>query len=481
MISKQRALGATIWSAVEQVGGQGVSTIFLLVFARVLTPEDFGIFTSGALLVGFATKLCVFGLDSVVVQKPQLDDREFSTAVWTTVFFSAVLGLGLMLVAKPLAAAFDEPGIVDLMPVLVVATIASALTATLTGMLRRDLKMKSLAKRTLISNLLSGAIAAPFVFLGFGYQALFIQLIGGAVLTLVLTYFVLGRTVRMTFDASAARQMLTFGASMTAADLLTYYNRESPKLFVGFFLGVDALGIFSMGMRVMNLLLQVVGVAFSRVTLPILAEVHRSSPERVKEIFLRLVRLAGAVMVPIFLLSVVLRDSLVKVMLGEQWSAVAPIIAFLGGAGLLTSLNYVNGSTIVAIGRPSARLWFSSLRAIIGTILLAAAAPFGVVYVAAAFFLRGVIVEPLQLGYLLRKLGTNYLNYLSSLKGVLLATLALVAVGSGLVMLLSAWPPLVLLVVAASVAVVVFMAVLMLTDRKFVLELSVLRSSRSKL
>ncbi|WP_223477186.1 lipopolysaccharide biosynthesis protein [Oricola indica] len=476
MIWKKRVLGAVIWSAVEQVGGQGVSTIFLLAFARILTPEDFGIFSAGALLAGFAAKIGVFGLDTVIVQKTKLDEREFSTAVWTTLLISVALGFALSVSAAQLAWVFGEPRITGIIPLLAIGTVATSLTATLTGALRRDLRMKSLAKRTLIANLLSGLVALPFVLSGFGYWALVVQMVGGAVLTLALTYVMLEWSIRIGFDIKAAREMLTFGASITGADLLTHYNRESPKMFVGLFLGVDALGIFSMGMRVMNLLLQVVGVALTKVTLPVLAEVNRSSPKRLKEIFLRIVRLGGAAIVPIFLLTIVLRDSLVEVVLGRQWETVAPILAFLGGAGLLTALNYINGSTIVAIGQPSARLWFSSFRAAIGTILLVAATPLGVVYAAAALFVRGLIVEPMQLGYLLRKLGANNLDYLRSLRGILLGAIALVIVASACVALLSSWTATALLVAAVTVSTAFFIAVLLLADREFAPELSALKS-----
>ena len=75
---KQRALSATLWSAVEQIGARGLSTIFMLVFARFLSAEDFGIFAAATLIIGFGSTLAQLGLNTVVVQRIELNTSALS-------------------------------------------------------------------------------------------------------------------------------------------------------------------------------------------------------------------------------------------------------------------------------------------------------------------------------------------------------------------------------------------------------------------
>ncbi|WP_333828983.1 lipopolysaccharide biosynthesis protein [Pararhodobacter sp.] len=477
---KQRALSATFWSAIEQIGARGLSTIFMLIFARLLTAEDFGIFAAGTLAIGFASRLAVFGLNTVVVQRSELDTRALSTAFWIALSASTLLALALVAMAEPLAALFEEAAIAPLIPALALGMVLSSATSLVTALLRRELNMKAIARRTLLANALSGLIAMPFILNGYGAWGLVVQSVGGAALTLILTVMLVGWPVKAVFDTGVAREMLRFGAPVTGADLLTYYNRESPKLFVGLMLGVEALGLFAMAMRVMNLLLQVLGVTLTKVTLPVMSQVNRATPDRMGEIYLRLVRLAGAVILPIFLLVIVFREPLVTALLGARWVEIIPVVALLCGAGLLTTFNYLNGSTIVSLGKPQARLWFSIIRASVGTALFLLATPFGIVASSAAFLLRGVIVEPIQLLYLLRKLGLSMRTYLSQTGRSALATLAIVIIGTGSTFVLQGLPPLVILIIGSSLSVLGYGAALYLFDKSLITELRGITSSRRR-
>lgn len=468
---KQRALSATLWSAVEQIGAKGLSTIFMLVFARYLSAEDFGIFAAALLAMGFAATFARFGLNTVIVQRPELDTRALSTAFWMALGASLVMAVALAALASPLARLFGDQAIAPLVPVLALGMVMSAAAEMLTALLRRELNMKALARRTLLANAISGVIATPFILNGFGAWGLVIQSVGGAVLTLVLTVLLIGWPVRWAFDRRVGREMLRFGAPVTGADLLTYYNRESPKMFVGFFLGVEALGLFSMAMRVMNLLLQVVGVTLSKVTLPVMSQVNRASPARMGEIYLRLVRLAGVIILPVYLLAIVLGDPLVATLLGPAWAEIVPVMAFLSGAGLLTNFNYINGSTLVALGKPQARFIFSTARAVVGSILLLIATPFGAVAAGAAFLLRGLIVEPMQLLYLLRSMNLPIARYFSQVQRALLAALVMVMIGVGLLVLMAGQPPMLVLGLSVPVALSGYGLALFLFDKRLITEL----------
>lgn len=468
---KSRVLSATIWSAVEQIGARGLSTIFMLLFARYLNASDFGIFAAAMLATGFASTFAKLGLDTVVVQRKELDSCALSTAFWMAFCASIVLGLVLISLGSTLASAFGDPGITPLVPVLALGMVFSSASAMVTALLRRELNMKALARRTLLSNAISGLIAVPFIMNGFGAWGLVIQSVGGSVLTLFLTVLLIGWPVRFTFDKSVALEMTRFGTPVIGADLLTYYNKESPKIFVGLFLGSEALGLFSMAMRVMMLLLQIVGVTLSRVSLPLLSQVNRTSPDRLGDIYLRLVRVAGAAILPVFLLVIVVRDPLIGILLGPTWAEIVPIVGFLCAAGLLTNLNYINGATLVALGRPQARFVFSTIRAIVGTLLLFVGAQFGILAVGAAFLLRGAIVEPMQLIYLLRTLHLPPSRYMRQLRGSALASMVMVATGTGVMWSTAGQPIIPVLATTILSALCSYGLVLFLFDKSFVAEL----------
>ncbi|GGB26400.1 lipopolysaccharide biosynthesis protein [Allosediminivita pacifica] len=433
---KQRAFTAVLWASFEQIGAHGLGTIFMLVFARFLSSAEFGIFAAALLMMTFAQQLAILGLNTTIVQRHELSPRTLSTAFWMSMSLTVPLGFLMVVFAPQVAALFGNSEIARYVPLLVIGLVFNTASALLTGVLRRELNMKALARRTLAANGISGLIATPLIIYGFGVWGLITQVVLGSALTFALSVALLGWPIRLAFDRIAAREMLRFSAPICGADMLTQYTREGPKFFVGIFLGVEALGLFSMAMRILNLLLQVVGVTLSKVSMPVLSRVNRETPDRFAEIFLRLSTLAGAFILPAFALTAVLREPLVRILLGARWLEITPLVIFLCGAGILTTLNYLNSSSMVSRGRPGARLTFSALRATVGTLLFVLLTPLGLIWAAAAFLLRGVIVEPVPLVFVLRLLGIRPADYLRRLAGPVLATLAMIVVAEVVLVLL---------------------------------------------
>lgn len=417
---RKRAIIAAFWSAVEQIGAVGLNTIFMMLFARMLTPTDFGVYASAALITGFGSKLALLGFDSVLVQREELTSEILNSAFCFSLAI-AIFECGILALVLFVFPQIFSSDVAAIMPIMAFSMVVTTVTLLLTSTLRRDLKMKALARRTIFANILSGLIATPYIIAGFGVMGLVIQTVVGALITLLLTIRIMDWRIRPAFDAKKIKEIILFGLPVTGADLLTHYNRESPKIFVGMILGVEALGIMSMAVRLMNLIMNVVGTALTRVILPVIAKVRRVGGD-VASAYLRMVRLASSIIFPVFLLCMVLSEQVIVLVLGDQWHTAASVLQFLCGAGVLTTLNYLNGSTIVAIGKPSARFWFSCVRTVVGSTLLLVATPYGVAAAGAAFFVRGIFVEPAQLIYLLRELSLKVGSYARSLKGAVLAS-----------------------------------------------------------
>ena len=89
---KKKAVSAMIWTFVGQIGSTGISSVFILIFARFMPPSDFGVFASGALLMSLTAPVAGLGLATALVQRHSLDTRSLSTAFWISFGASALLG-----------------------------------------------------------------------------------------------------------------------------------------------------------------------------------------------------------------------------------------------------------------------------------------------------------------------------------------------------------------------------------------------------
>ena len=75
---------------------QGVRFAIMLlgtaVLGRLLTPEDYGLIGSVAIVIGFVALFKDLGLASAIIQREELTQREVSTLFWLNLGFSVGVG-----------------------------------------------------------------------------------------------------------------------------------------------------------------------------------------------------------------------------------------------------------------------------------------------------------------------------------------------------------------------------------------------------
>jgi O-antigen/teichoic acid export membrane protein len=394
-MTRKKTLSALIWSAAGQFGATGISTIFVLIFARFVPVEDFGVFAIGSLLSAMSAQLSGLGLNTALVQRHKLDDAVFSDAFWIVVAGSAAFAAVISFSAQLISSMFSSVRLAGIIPIMMLGMVMGNISALKSAILRREIKMKALANRTIAANLFGGAVAMPLAISGYGVYALVTQYLAVSALTLVLTISLTGWRAQFRFNRSTAYELLRYGVPVMKADLLGVFNMESPKFFIGFFLGATVLGIYSMASRLLNMLLMLLAATLANVAFPLFSEVNRDNPERLKKLYLTIFRFAALVYVPVFVFLALLSDDLVVFALGASWTSAGDITFILCLAGIPISLGYLNGAVAMAFGQPSLRYQCNLVGTVIGTVLLTSMTSNGLLSAGFALLLRGFISEAL--------------------------------------------------------------------------------------
>ena len=136
----------------------------VLILARLLSPEDYGLVAMATAIVCAAPIIVDLGTRDAVVQKAQITEGEVSALFWLTLSVGLVLS-ALTAAASPLIAHFyGEPRLTTVVLISSLIFIAAALTSQHQALLRRALKFRELATIDVIANLLSAAIAIAMAF-----------------------------------------------------------------------------------------------------------------------------------------------------------------------------------------------------------------------------------------------------------------------------------------------------------------------------
>jgi O-antigen/teichoic acid export membrane protein len=153
------------------------------------------------------------------------------------------------------------------------------------------------------------------------------------------------------------------------------------------------LGAFSVGLRIIEMLYQLLVLPAVNVTMPVIAKV-RDNPKRLQRVISEATQFSAMVAVPVFIMIALLAPIGMPLIFGAKWADSIVIVQILCAYGLVGSCGLVWGSIIGGLGRPDVTLMTTTTAAVVSIAVLLLSAPFGPIGASAAFVIRGYITLP---------------------------------------------------------------------------------------
>ena len=343
----------TVWAYIQNWSARGITLVVFFVLVRILSPAEFGTFavTMVFLTLGEIFVEQLFG--HAIVQRQTLTDAHLNSAFAATLAIGCGLAFGTFFAAPYFASAFDSPDAAPLIKALTPVFLFMALASVPAALLHRALDYRTLARRTALSNLLSGIVAIAAALGGLGVWTFVLQqLVYQAVSTVVLWRSEAWRP-HCAMDRTALYELFHFSGRVTLGKVLDLIETRLVELVVAKSLGIEALGNFALAVRAQMAATQLIAAPLWLSSISIFA--HKQSD---REVLLAAVhdrsQLAALLVMPVFLFAAATGDVLVPTVFGEHWlSAVAPfqILCLLGA---LRSFTWLYLSLLQAVGAAGA-------------------------------------------------------------------------------------------------------------------------------
>lgn len=347
---KQRAISGVAWSSVAHIGHQAIQFAIGILLARLLLPADFGLLGMVIVFTGFAGLFAEFGFSSAIVQRVDISDVHTSSIFWVNLVVGVVLALLFVLIAPYLAAFFAEPRVTAVARILSLTFVVAALGIVPRALLQRRMAFRSLAGMEIVAALISGGAALTLAVLGFGVWSLVAQSLVAAAIMSTLAFRVAAFTPERIYSSAAVRELLGYSANLFAFNFVNYWSRNADNLLVARLIGSAALGIYSRAYSLMLMPITQVIRVIARVMFPTLAAVQQDQ-DRVRRIFLRVLRMIMLITAPMMVGLLVVADSFVLALLGDRWADVIPVLRILCVVGVLQTISNPVGWIYQSQGR----------------------------------------------------------------------------------------------------------------------------------
>lgn len=337
------------WSYVLTWSTKLINIASMVILARILGPESFGVAALALVFVLFIEMFAESGLAPAIVQRKELDPRELDAIFWLN-----------MMLAVPLAAAgyagSDLIGHVvqdDQVPTMFAALspliLLRGLGVVPLALAQREHRFKELAIRGASSAAVGGMAGIVCALAGLGIWSLVVQYLVTDSLSTLLLWWLSPWRPRLRFEFRRALSFLRFSSGVLLSQTAVFASNQSDVLVMGALFGPTAVGIFRLAMRVVNILVDMLIRPVQAIALPRLSMLQ-GDIEAVRTEVLRLMRISCIAMLPAVGALVVGAEALTS-LLGPRWGAASAAIRVLALIGVAKSLSLLTGPTMLALGR----------------------------------------------------------------------------------------------------------------------------------
>lgn len=458
-----------LWQGLAFGLAKGTMLLTTIVAARVLGPDDFGFVSLAIVLVLAITVVADLGASQALVYLPATSGR-FAAACVLALSGSLTLALAWAALSPLVADQLGRPEDATMLAVLGLVIVLSSLGQSPDAVLRKELKFSRRLPAEIARGLTRAGIAIGLVLAGVGPWALVWGEIGGAA-AYAVTSWLMARPLlgdwRQWPGREERRAVLAFGLPVAANGALATTVVNVDYVVVGWLLGTSAVGIYLVGFRIPELLVNSVFQVFSQVTYPIYTRLN-GDRVRLGRAYLLALRVQALWGMSVGVTIAVLSPVLVPVLFGAQYADSVTVMQAIAAYVVLGSLSTGVTDLFKAVGKPHYGALLQAARLVVLVPTLIVATRWGLTAVAIAVAVVALVFVVVVQRLACRLLALPWSALLGALTVPLLAAVAAGAVAALAVALLPDAPGVVVLALAGAAAALATAVVVLVTDRSLV-------------
>lgn len=367
---------ALAFSLIERYAVIALGLVSYVLIARLLTPEEIGIFSVTAALVGVAQVIREFGIGSYLIQAEKLHQHELDTALGLALAAGAAM-FGIGVLAAPWAAAFyRDPRIASILIIISLNFLILPFCSIGQSLLRREMRFKPLMFSNIWAGLAGFVVTMGLALASCGPGSLAWGAVATNLVTAAGSWLALSGSTRPRRLAFGAwRPIVFYGRQSTVAAIFTTGASDINDLAVGRILGLAPVAMLSRAMGLMNLLQRDILGAFRNVAYPAFSRRHREG-KPLEADFLKSTAAVTALSWPYYGFIALYPLESLRLLAGPQWDAAVPLVLAFAAAGACISICTLVPTLILAVGRvdlnSQADIAVSCLRVtfVLGSVLL---------------------------------------------------------------------------------------------------------------
>jgi O-antigen/teichoic acid export membrane protein len=325
MIARQTALGGMLMVG-ARLATRVIDLATMLVLARLLRPTDFGLVAIAASAVLVIESALELPLNQALVRLEVISRAHYDTAFTLALLRASVLTAIILLIAWPFAWFYEDARLLPLVCVLAVGASARALTSPCLAEFQKTMSFWRDFVLELSGKAVGFAVGITTALVTGSYWSIAAGAVAYPLTSVIASYCFAPYRPRL--DLSELPAFKGFLGWMSAAQMINALNWQSERLLLGKLQPTAALGLFTTASDISQM---PVLALFGPLTRPLLAafSLVRNDRPRLARSYQIVSSAIVTIGLPILVGECLLAEPAIRLVLGENWLAAAPLLQWL--------------------------------------------------------------------------------------------------------------------------------------------------------
>ncbi len=332
-------------------GALAASFVLSIIIARLLSPQEIGIFSMSAVLVAFSHVFRDFGVNSFIKRQKHLDEQTIRTATGILYVTSVTMAIILFVSSWWWARFFRVDGVREVVQILSIGFLFIPFGAIPAAVLSRNMEVGKAAKVTVFSTAVYFTASITFALLGFSYTTMAWANLANILAVGIGFHFV--RPVGLPRRPSLVnwRHIVGFGSGTVLTSSLKALDNALPDVMLGR-MGTPAhVGYYSRANSTVGIINSVLTPTVNSLALPYLAQTYHAK-DRLDAEFCRGVSYLTSIIWPALGFVLVMRSEIIVTLYGRTWEGSIPAMPWLCLAVAIQTAFSLMPPALTGMGRP---------------------------------------------------------------------------------------------------------------------------------
>ena len=291
----------------------------IIIFARYLSKEDFGIISIVASLLVFINIFSEIGIGPALIQRKELTIKHLQVANLSMLGIGFISYMILFFASGLIANQFDEKSLIAIIRITGISLIFTSVGNVSFSLLRRELDFKTILIMEVLAFFLSyGLVGITLILFDAGIWSYIISSVVQSFLMIIMLLYKKPIVGGLSWHQKEFSELFGFAGWLTIENVFNTIARQSDVFITGKLLGISTLGLYSRAYQIIDIPNQYIGMALDNVLFPAMSK-KQDELDVVTSAFLKGVAVTNILMFPLAAFIAIYANPIITLLFGLEW------------------------------------------------------------------------------------------------------------------------------------------------------------------